>query len=73
MKILEAYYDTRVRLMVKRYLMAEGRKLSEIDRLYRQFGTYLSRLKSVGFYTRLEECASETEFRNQLRVLFEEK
>lgn len=73
MKILEAYYNTKVRSMVKRYLMAEGRKLSEVDRLYRQFGTYLSRLKSVGFYSRLAECGSEREFRELLRVLFEEK
>lgn len=73
MKIFEAYYDIKLRKGLKKYLLAEGRKLSEIDRLYLQFGTYLSRIKGIGFYGKLMEASSEAEFRELLRVLFEDK
>lgn len=70
MRILEAYYDLTLRTGLKKYLLAEGKKLSEIDRLYRQFGTYLSRLKGIAFYQELLVCSSESAFRDKLDYLF---
>lgn len=71
MKILEAYYDIKIRKDMKRYMLAEGKKLSEIDKLYRQFGTYLSRLKFIAFYDTLLNSKSEIEFRENLDILFD--
>lgn len=73
MKILEAYYNLKLRTGMKKYLLAENKSLSEIDRLYRQFGTYLSRLKGVKLYNDLLNCSSETDFRTMLKVIFKEK
>ena len=70
MKIFEAYYNLSLRSGLKRYLLAEGRKISEIDRLYRQFGTYLSRIKGIHYYQVLLECDTETEFKEKLDHLF---
>lgn len=71
MKILEAYYDLSIRSGMKRYLLAEGKKISEIDNLYRQFSTYLSRLKGITYYDTLLYCNDESEFRNKLNYLFD--
>lgn len=71
MKILEAYYDPKIRNDLKRYLYAEGRKLSEIDKLYTQFGVYLSRLKGIPFYQTLMDSPTEDEFCRNLDLLFD--
>ncbi len=70
MKIFEAYYDLKLRAGLKLYLLAEGRKISEIDRLYRQFGTYLSRIKGIPYFNVLLSCSTESEFQEKLDFLF---
>lgn len=73
MKIIEAYYDTALRNGMKRYLLAEGYSLTRIDKLYEQFGVYLSRLKHVIFYNQLHQCDDERSFTAKLDEIFYDK
>lgn len=73
MKIFEAYYDLKIRQGMKKYLLAEGKKPSEIDRLYLQFGLYLSRIKGIVYYNSLMDAKTESEFRDLIDILFNDK
>lgn len=70
MKILDAYYDLRLREQLKRYLFAEGKSPGEIDRRYYEFCQYLSRIKHTILHTRLSLCTTEQDFTEMLDQIF---
>ncbi len=73
MKIYDAYADVKIRRRYKKLLLAEGLTIGQADKLYTRFGTYLSRMRGVGFDVILSACESESEFRKVLRIIFDEK
>lgn len=73
MKIYDAYADVKIRRRYKKLLIAERLTIGQADKVYTRFGTYLSRMRGVGFDVKLSACKSESEFREMLRIIFDEK
>lgn len=73
MKIFEAYQNTKLRIRFKSFIEAEGMSLSKREQIYTRFGTYISRIRSVGYDKMLLEAPDEMEFTTILKQIFFEK
>lgn len=73
MKIIEAYFDLSIRKGVKKYLLAQGMSITQIDKTYNRFGVYLSRLKSVNYDKLLMQYSSLPTFLECLHEIFDVK
>lgn len=73
MTIIDAYYNLNIRKGYKTNLLAHGLSVTQTDRTYTRFGTYLSRLKSVGYHTRLSQMTTEDTFLEALHEIFDVK
>jgi|GEM_PF-5885017 len=73
MTIIDAYYNLDIRKGYKTNLLAHGLSVTQTDRTYTRFGTYLSRLKSVGYHTRLSRITTEDSFLEALHEIFDVK
>lgn len=73
MKIYEAYDDTKIRLRFKDFIEAEGLSMSKREQVYTRFGTYMSRIRGVGYDRKLIVIRDEDSFRETLEWIFFDK
>lgn len=73
MRIYEAYSDARIRMGYKVWLHAQGLSIIRADTVYTRFGSYISRIRSVGYERQLLGCLLEEELRRGFDSIFKEK
>lgn len=73
MKIFDAYADIKIRRQYKKLLLAQGMSLTAADKIYTRMGTYISRMRGVGYDRMLTLCNNENEFIEKLDMIFKDK
>lgn len=73
MKIYEAFDDVKLRRGYKLWLQGLGLSIIRVDKLATRFGSYISRIRSVGYERKLLACETEDALRREFDEIFKVK